>query len=100
MLPFRDTYMDLSTLHYLESRLAPLRSIFAANKRLLDALDLINNRLENQGHITRQNAWEMRESLINLKSRILANDENVDFVLSKLSRITELVRMPHPMPLA
>ncbi|EXJ84921.1 hypothetical protein A1O3_05596 [Capronia epimyces CBS 606.96] len=90
-LPFQETYTDLSTLHYLESRLAPLRAIFAATKRLAEALGRINDQLGKEGHVTQEEAFEMQELLTNLISRIHAYSDNIEFNLSKISRITELL---------
>jgi hypothetical protein len=85
-------YKDLSSLHYIETRLAPLPSIFSAQRRLAEKLGCINNQLQKEGQASEGQAFKVQECLENLRSRIDAYDKNVEFVLCKIRSTTQLVR--------
>lgn len=90
-LRFQEGYKDLSDLHYVETRIAPLPPIFRAQQQLIDQLELLNNNFLKQGQVSGEDAATMQVLLGNLRRRIETYSANTEFVLEKIRGTTQLV---------
>ncbi|EED16088.1 conserved hypothetical protein [Talaromyces stipitatus ATCC 10500] len=84
-LPFNELYEYLSGLHNLERRLAPLKSIFSATRRILQLLTKLN---DTYTHPDRVN---IKERLENLEEMVNGFDDNLQYLISRLGSISSLL---------
>ncbi|KAE8550354.1 hypothetical protein EYB25_006580 [Talaromyces marneffei] len=84
-LPFDDLYESLSSLHNLETRLAPLRSIFPATKRILQLLIKLNNAYAHPDKVY------INERLDNMEEMINSFDDNLQYLMSRVASICSLL---------
>ncbi|KAH5367282.1 hypothetical protein HBI55_140910 [Parastagonospora nodorum] len=90
-MPFQGVNKDISRLHYIETRLATLPSILAAQQGLIDKLDALNEQLHQRNQASEETCSETRDILGNLRRRLGSYEANVAFVLGKVRSTTQLV---------
>jgi hypothetical protein len=99
-MPFQEANKDISRLHYIETRLATLPTIFAAQQGLIDQLDALNEQFCRRNQASEEACSETRDTLGNLRRRLASYDANVTFVLGKIRSTTQLVSRRYVQPVS
>ena len=99
-IPFYETYKGLSSLHYIESRLAPLEPLLASSLELASKLGSLATQLRLLGCISVEDELEVQSALENACARLQSYQLNLEFVLRKIRSAAQLVRfflVPHQL---
>ncbi|PCG93992.1 Hypothetical protein PENO1_080750 [Penicillium occitanis (nom. inval.)] len=84
-LAFDELYESLSSLHNLEKRLAPLKSIFPSTWRILQLLIKLNTTY------THPDKALINERLENMQEIVNSFDDNLQYLMSRIASISSLL---------